>query len=94
MRVRLPPVRLLPDVLAVVLVAVLIERDVWGRSGLLGTLIAGPHRLTAALPFFLALPLLWRRRFPSSFGSCSCPASLRKRWSAEMRWKDSISSCR
>jgi len=55
---------LLPDLLAALFVAALIERDVWGASGLLGTLIAGPRWLTAPLPLLLAVPLLWRRRFP------------------------------
>ena len=61
---RLPLPRLLPELLAALFVAALIERDVWGASGLLGTLIAGPRWLTATLPLLLALPLLWRRRFP------------------------------
>jgi signal transduction histidine kinase len=64
MRVRLPLPRLLPDLLAAPFVAALIEIDVWRSSGVLGTHIAGPHWLTAALPLLLALPLLWRRRFP------------------------------
>jgi signal transduction histidine kinase len=64
MQVRLPLPRLLPDLLAALFVTALVERDVWGRSGLLGTSIAGPRWLTASLPLFLALPLLWRRRFP------------------------------
>ena len=62
MRVPLP--RVLPDLLAALFVAALIEVDVWRRSGVLGTHIAGPRWLTAALPLLLAVPLLWRRRFP------------------------------
>jgi signal transduction histidine kinase len=64
MRVRLPLARLLPDLLAALSVAALIEVDVWRRSGVLGTHVAGPRWLTAALPLLLAVPLLWRRRFP------------------------------
>jgi signal transduction histidine kinase len=64
MRVRLPLPGLLLDLLAVLFVAALIEVDVWRRSGVLGTQIAGPRWLTAALPLVLALPLLLRRRFP------------------------------
>ena len=56
--------RLLPDLLAALFVAALIEVDVWRRSGVLGTHIAGPRWLTAPLPLLIALPLLWRRRFP------------------------------
>ena len=41
MRARLPLPRLLPDLLAALFVAVLIEVDVWRRSGMLGTHIAG-----------------------------------------------------
>jgi signal transduction histidine kinase len=50
--------------LAAFFVAALIELDVWRRSGLLGTHIAGPRVLTAALPLLIGFPLLWRRRFP------------------------------
>ena len=64
--VRLPLPRLLPDLLAALFVAALIEVDVWRRSGVLGTHIAGPRWLTAALPLLLAVPLLWRRRFPAA----------------------------
>jgi signal transduction histidine kinase len=60
----LPLPRLLPDLLAALFVAGLIEVDVWRRSGVLGTHIVGPRWLTAALPLLLALPLLWRRRVP------------------------------
>jgi signal transduction histidine kinase len=55
---------LLPDLLAALFVSALIEVDVWRRSGVLGTHIAGPRWLTVSLPLFLALPLLCRRRFP------------------------------
>jgi signal transduction histidine kinase len=64
MRVRLPFPRLLPEVLAALFVAALIEVDVWRPSGVLGTHIVGARWLTAALPLLLALPLLWRRGFP------------------------------
>jgi signal transduction histidine kinase len=64
MRVRVPLPRVLPDLLVALSVAALIEVDVWRRSGVLGTHIAGPRWLTAALPLSLAVPLLWRRRFP------------------------------
>jgi signal transduction histidine kinase len=60
-RLRLP--RLLPDLLSALFVAGLIEVDVWRRSGVLGTHIAGPRWVTVPLPLLLALPLLWRRRF-------------------------------
>jgi signal transduction histidine kinase len=64
MRVRLRLPRLLPDLLAAVFVAALIEVDVWRRSGVLGTHIAGPRWLTAALPLLLAVPIVWRHRVP------------------------------
>ena len=64
MRVRLPLPRLLPELVAALFVAALIEVDVWRGSGVLGTHIAGPRWLTVALPLLLAAPLLWRRRFP------------------------------
>ena len=60
----LPVPRVLPDLLVSLFVAALIEIDVWRRSGVLGTHIAGPRLLTAALPLLVAMPLLWRRRFP------------------------------
>jgi len=62
--VRLPRSRLLPDLLAALFVAALLELDVWRRSGVLGTHVVGPRWLTALLPLLLALPLVWRRRFP------------------------------
>jgi signal transduction histidine kinase len=55
---------LLPELVAALFVAALIEVDVWRGSGVLGTHIAGPRWLTVALPLLLAAPLLWRRRFP------------------------------
>ncbi|HZU76295.1 MAG TPA: sensor histidine kinase [Dehalococcoidia bacterium] len=64
MRLRFPHPWLLLDLIAASFVAVLIEVDVWRRSGVLGTHIAGPRWLTVALPLLLALPLFWRRRFP------------------------------
>jgi signal transduction histidine kinase len=64
MRGRFALARSLPDLLAALFVAALIEVDVWRRSGLLGTHIAGPRLLTAALPLLIGFPLFWRRRFP------------------------------
>lgn len=63
-RMRVPVSRVLPDLLATLFVAALIEVDVWRTSGVLGTHIAGPRWLTSALPLLLALPLPWRRRSP------------------------------
>jgi hypothetical protein len=64
MRHRFAIAQLLADLLAAVFVAVLLELDVWRRSGVLGTHIAGPRWLTMPLPLLIAFPLLWRRRFP------------------------------
>jgi signal transduction histidine kinase len=63
-RTRLPLARLLPDLLAALFVTALLEVDVWRRNGVLGTHVAGSRGLNAALPLLLALPLVWRRRFP------------------------------
>jgi signal transduction histidine kinase len=54
----------LQGVAAALLVTVVVEWNVWSRHGIVGTHVAGPRPLTAALPFLLAWPLLWRRRFP------------------------------
>lgn len=64
MRPRFAIAQLLADLLAAAFVAVLLELDVWRRSGVLGTHIAGPRWLTVPLPLLIAFPLLWRRRFP------------------------------
>jgi signal transduction histidine kinase len=52
------------DLALVLLLAVLIEWNVWGDHPLLGTGIDGTRWVTAALPLAVALPLLWRRRVP------------------------------
>jgi signal transduction histidine kinase len=64
MRHRFAIAQLLAELLAAGFVAVLLEVDVWRRSGVLGTHIAGPRWLTVTLPLLIAFPLLWRRRFP------------------------------
>jgi signal transduction histidine kinase len=64
MRVTSREARLAGDAAAVVFVAAVTVRNVWWPGGVLGTHIAGPRALTAWLPLALALPLLWRRRFP------------------------------
>ena len=52
------------DLAAAIFVAALCVRNVWWPSGVLGTHVAGPRALTACLPLLVALPLVWRRRFP------------------------------
>jgi signal transduction histidine kinase len=51
------------DVVLAVAIAGAIETLAWNR-GILGDPIRGPRALVVALPLLMAVPLLWRRRWP------------------------------
>jgi signal transduction histidine kinase len=52
------------DVAAVVFITIAWDSQVFSSGHSPGTHVAGPKWLTASLPLLIAVPLLWRRRFP------------------------------
>jgi signal transduction histidine kinase len=52
------------DVAAVAFITIAWESQVFSSGHSPGTHVAGPKWLTASLPLLIAVPLLWRRRFP------------------------------
>jgi signal transduction histidine kinase len=52
------------DLAAVLFITIAWESQVFSSGHSPGTHVAGPKGLTAALPVLIAVPLLWRRRFP------------------------------